>query len=180
MWRVFYEKIQMNVLHICLKWAGSWWRDRCKSFQLELYILFYSILFSYIFVKLKELQCSANEFSAATGEMFFIEHSVVFRSFSVLTLFKLLDSLHKALFKLVDLCTRTPGNDLHYQKVPNVHNNLPLFQGLFILHNSSWESFIYLFQLAFWLLTPFWMRLLITKFNTAFCKKKVCIVSIKD
>lgn len=151
-----------------------------EPFQLELYILFYSILFSYIFVKLKELQCSANEFSAATGEMFFIEHSVVFRSFSVLPLFKLLDSLHKALFKLVDLCTRTPGNDLHYQKVPNVHNNLPLFQGLFILHNSSWESFIYLFQLAFWLLTPFWMRLLITKFNTAFCKKKVCIVSIKD
>lgn len=69
----------------------------------------WSILFSHIFVKLKELQCFANEFSAATGEVFFTEHSVVFQEF----IFKFLDSFHKALFKLVDLWTRVPDNDLH-------------------------------------------------------------------
>lgn len=48
------------------------------------------------------------------------------RSISVPRFLKILQGIHKAPFKLGELCPRAPGNELCNQKVLNVRSNLPL------------------------------------------------------
>lgn len=93
------------------------------------------------------------------------------RRFSVPHFFKMLESLHKAPFKSLELYTRAPGNELHKQKVLRVHSNLLLFWGVFhttIPCNLLLTCFSWLLDYS----APFGIRLLITKFKPTFFFKK--------